>query len=233
MAGRPPQQSIAAFWNHLVSRPSRQTARTMSYGVSRTECVSLVLGGGYLGVGAIRTKFDARAARKLSLGQLAGPAYLLALAVTLAGCSASEVLQNWTPAPAAATAPDLSQPNYRRVVADNIKTIFPNSASLGDLAISEVRLVDHVKGPAWITCLKFHAHVDPVGQSAPNSTTPGGPVVAQSAPSSTTTGNPQYYAIFIQGDKIIDSRLGVAIDQCRNQTFQPFDLSPPAATKKG
>jgi hypothetical protein len=127
----------------------------------------------------------------------------------------------------------MSQPNYRRVVADNIKTIFPNSASLGDLEISAARLVDHVKGPAWITCLKFHARVNPVeGQSAPNSTTTGEPAVAPSAPSSTTSESPQYYAIFIQGDKIIDSRLGVAIDQCRSQTFQPFDLSPPATAKK-
>jgi hypothetical protein len=181
---------------------------------------------------AIRRKFDATATHKGQLSQLAARAYLLALAVTLGDCSASEMLQNWTPAPAAA--PDLSQPNHRRVVADNIKTVFPNLASVGDLEISDVRLVDHVKGPAWISCLKFRVHVDPgAGQSAPNSTTAGEPVVAPSAPSATASGSPQYYAIFIQGDKIIDSRLGVAIDQCRKQTFQPFDPSPPATAKKG
>jgi hypothetical protein len=172
------------------------------------------------------------AACEVSL-HLAVPAYLLTLAVTLAGCSASEVLQNWTSAPATPTAPDLSQPNYRRVVADNIRTIFPKVETLGDLEISGVRLVGHVKGPAWITCLKFRAQVDPVvGQSAPNSTQTGEPVVAESAPRSTTSGNPQYYAIFIQGDKIIDSRGGVVIDQCYKETFQPFDLPPPAAAKK-
>jgi hypothetical protein len=183
---------------------------------------------------AIRRKFDATATHKGQLSQLAARAYLLALAVTLGDCSASEMLQNWTPAPAAAPDPDLSQPNHRRVVADNIKTVFPNLASVGDLEISDVRLVDHVKGPAWISCLKFRVHVDPgAGQSAPNSTTAGEPVVAPSAPSATASGSPQYYAIFIQGDKIIDSRLGVAIDQCRKQTFQPFDPSPPATAKKG
>jgi hypothetical protein len=181
---------------------------------------------------AIRRKFDAAATYQGQLSQHAVRAYLLALAVILGNCSASEVVQNRTPTPAVPPAPDLSQPNYRRVVADNIKTLFPNSASLGDLEISEVRLVDHVKGPAWITCLKFHAHVDPVvGQSAPNSATED-PAVAQSSPSSTASRSPQYYAIFIHGDKIIDSRLGVAIDQCRSQTFQPFDLSPPATAKK-
>ena len=58
-------------------------------------------------------------------------------------------------------APDLSQPNYRRLVADNIKTIFVSSASLDDLEISEVRRIDHVKGPAWITCLKFYLQINP------------------------------------------------------------------------
>ena len=58
-------------------------------------------------------------------------------------------------------APDLSQPNYRRVVADNIKTIFPDQALLGELEISGVRQVDHLKGPAWLTCLKLDAQGRP------------------------------------------------------------------------
>jgi hypothetical protein len=56
-------------------------------------------------------------------------ASVLALAVVLAGCSASELVQNWSPPPVA----DLSQPNYRRVVADNIKTVFPDFAKMGEL----------------------------------------------------------------------------------------------------
>ncbi len=183
---------------------------------------------------AIRRKFDATTTHEGQLRQHTVRAYLLALAVTLSDCSASEVVQNWTPTPAAAPAraPNEPQPNYRRIVADNIKGMFANAESLRDLEISEVRPVDHVKGPAWITCFKFRVHVDPaVGQSPPNSTTTD-PVAAQSAPSSTANGSPQYYAIFIQGDKIIDSRLSVAIDQCRKQTFQSFDLSSPATSKK-
>jgi hypothetical protein len=169
------------------------------------------------------------AACEVSL-HLAVPAYLLTLAATLGGCSASEVLQNWTSAPATATGPDVSQPNYRRVVGDNIKAIFPNVASLADLEISGVRLVDHLKGPAWLTCLKFHVN-QVVGQPAPSSTTTGDPVVAQSEPTWVNTGNPQYYAIFIQGDKIIDSRGGIVIDQCHKEAFQPLDLPPSAAAK--
>jgi hypothetical protein len=175
---------------------------------------------------ATRRKSDATATYNRELSQVTARAYLLALTVSLGSCSASQVVQNWTSAPAMSPAPDLSQPNYRRIVADNIKTIFPNSASLGDLEISEVRRVDHVKGPAWITCLK----IPPANKSELTAT--GEPVAAPSAPDTTNRGGPQYYAIFIQDDKIIDSRLGVVIDQCHSQTFQPLDLTPSPAAKK-
>ena len=120
-------------------------------------------------------------------------AYVLAVAVTLGGCSASELVQNWGPVP------DLSQPNYRRIVADNIRTVFPTQAPVGVLEISGVRPVDHLKGRAWLTCLKLDA-----------------------------LGTPQIYAIFIQDGKIIDSRAGILIDQCHKEAYTPFDISPPA-----
>jgi hypothetical protein len=126
---------------------------------------------------------------------LAVRAYVLAVAVALGGCSASELVHNWAPGPV----PDLSQPNYRRIVADNIKTVFPNQPSLGVLEISGVRPVDHLKGRAWLTCLKLDA-----------------------------LGTPQTYAIFIQDGKIIDSRVGILIDQCHKEAYTPFDISPPA-----
>ena len=144
---------------------------------------------------ATERKSGALTSHQRQLGRFAVCAYLAALAAALAGCSASDL----TPA----TAIDLPQPNYRRVVADNAKAVIPNVGSVGDLEISGVRLVDHLKGPAWLTCLKVDAH-----------------------------GKPQNYALFIQGDKIIDSRIGIVIDQCYKQTFEPFDLSPPPAAKK-
>jgi hypothetical protein len=94
-------------------------------------------------------------------------ARVLAFAVTLGGCSGSELVQNL-----GAPVSDLPQPDYRRIVAANIKAIFPAQAEVGDLEISGVRLVDHLKGPAWLTCVKVDAH-----------------------------GKPQQYAVFIQGDK--------------------------------
>jgi hypothetical protein len=119
-------------------------------------------------------------------------AYCLALAATLGGCSATELIHSGALGPA----PDLSQPNYQRIIADNIKIIFPNESVLGDLEISGVRPVDHLKGPAWLTCLKLDAH-----------------------------GKPQHYAIFIQQDKVIDWRSGVIMDRCGTESYQPFTPS--------
>jgi hypothetical protein len=121
---------------------------------------------------------------------------VLAFAVTLGGCSGSELVQNL-----ATPLSDLPQPDYRRIVAANIKTIFPAQAEIGDLEISGVRLVDHLKGAAWLTCVKVDAH-----------------------------GKPQQYAVFIQGDKIIDSRAGIVLDQCYKQTYTPLETA--AAAKK-
>ena len=126
-------------------------------------------------------------------------AFVVAATVTIAailgGCSASEIVQNWTPGPV----PDLSEPNYRRIVAENIKTVFPRDTEFGALEISGVRPVDHLKGPAWLTCLKLDAQ-----------------------------GHPQHYAIFIQGNKIIDSRVGILLDQCHKAAYTPFEISLPS-----
>jgi hypothetical protein len=147
----------------------------------------------------------------------------LAFAVVMGACSGNDLLQNVTQP----TSSDLPQPNHRRIIADNINTIFRNPASVTDLQISGTRLVDHVKGPTWLTCLKFQTRPNPVVvPSAPGSTATEEPAAPSPAPA------PQYYAIFIQGDRIIDSRIGVAIDRCRDESFQPFDLSAPVAPKK-
>ena len=61
-----------------------------------------------------------------------------------------------------------------------------------------MRQVVHLKGPAWLTCLKLDAH-----------------------------GHPQHYAIFIQGNKIIDSRVGILLDQCHKAAYTPFEVSLP------
>jgi hypothetical protein len=117
---------------------------------------------------------------------------VLAVAMALGGCTAKELVQNWSPPPVS----DLSQPNYQRIVAANIKKMFPNTPEV-DLEISGLRPVDHIKGPAWLTCLRFD---------------PGG--------------NPQQYAIFIQNDAVIDWRAAVVIDGCHKEAYSPLESLP-------
>jgi hypothetical protein len=136
------------------------------------------------------------------------------LTVSLGGCAAGHIIQNLPDPP---MPEDLSEPNYRQIVADNIGTIFPSCpkdqtpasgvscgpASLGPLEISGVWRTNHFKGPVWTTCLRIHA------DSAP-----------------------QEYAIFIQDGKIIDQRVGVALDRCKRQTYQSFEPSSFIQQKK-
>jgi len=119
---------------------------------------------------------------------------ILALSICLGGCAAGHsIIQNLPDPPLSG---DLSEPNYRQIVADNIGTIFPNPAGLGVLQISGVRPVSHLRGLAWLTCLRIHAE-----DAA------------------------QDYALFILGDKIIETRVGVAIDGCKQQTYGAYDLA--------
>jgi hypothetical protein len=141
-----------------------------------------------------REQSEASSMRQRQQDRLAARACILALAFVLGSCSGSEMVQNWGSAPASDP-----QPDYRRIVANNIRKIFPGQALAGELEISGARLVDHLKGPAWLTCLKLDAR-----------------------------GHPQEYALFIQGDKIIDWRSGVVMDECYKETYTPLQAVPEA-----
>ena len=136
---------------------------------ARNECLHTFRPAGYRRASPSKTDLM----RNRQPDRLAARAFILALAATLGGCSGSELVQNWTSS-GPGLAVDQPQPDYRRVVTENLKLIFPKQESLGDLEISGVRLVDHLKGPAWITCLKLDAHR-----------------------------KPQLYAVFIQDSKVI------------------------------
>ena len=55
---------------------------------------------------------------------------LLALTFCLGGCAAGQVIQNIPDAPLAG---DLTEPNYRQIIAENLATVFPNPVPLGCL----------------------------------------------------------------------------------------------------
>jgi hypothetical protein len=118
---------------------------------------------------------------------------ILALTVSLGGCAAGHIIENLPDPP---LSQDLSEPNYRQIVADNIASIFPNPMPLGTLEISGVWRTNHFKGPVWATCLRIHADRAP-----------------------------EEYAIFIQDSKIVDQRVGVALDRCKQQAYQSFEPS--------
>ena len=111
----------------------------------------------------------------------------------LAGCTVGQIVLDSSPPSTA----DSSEPNYRQIVADNLEQVIPNAAGHGVMEISSVRLVNHLKGPAWMTCLKIDS----------------------------TTSHPQNLAIFIQGDKIIDSGYAKMDDDCHRQAFSLFDTN--------
>ena len=55
--------------------------------------------------------------------------------------------------------------------------------------------ISGLKGPSWLACIKV--------QNFPQL--------------------PHHYAVFLQKDRVVDSRLSVLIDQCELQTYLPFD----------
>ena len=97
------------------------------------------------------------------------------------------------------------EPAYRFVIANSIGSVTGDPAKAGTFEISGVRRIDSLKGASWMACIKTQIF----------------PFL------------PRYFAVFIQRDRIVDSRLSVLIDQCELQTYSPFDWvadanAPPA-----
>jgi hypothetical protein len=92
------------------------------------------------------------------------------------------------------------EPAYRFVIANGLSAIVGDPAKAGMLEISGSRRVDSLKGASWVICLKIQNF----------------PLL------------PHYYAIFMQRERIVDSRLSVLVDQCELQTYSPFDWVPDA-----
>ncbi len=95
------------------------------------------------------------------------------------------------------TSPDVAgpEPAYRFIIANGLAVIVGNPASAGTFEISGLRRVDSLKGASWLVCIKV--------QNFPQL--------------------PRYYAVFLQKERVVDSRLSVLIDQCELQTYSPFD----------
>jgi hypothetical protein len=95
------------------------------------------------------------------------------------------------------TSPDAAgpEPAYRFIIANGLAGIVGNPSSAGTLEISGLRRVDSLKGSSWLVCLRT--------QSFPQL--------------------PLHYAVFLQKEHVVDSRLSVLIDQCELQSYSSFD----------
>ena len=101
------------------------------------------------------------------------------------------------------TSEDVAGPeptDYRFAIANRLTTIVGSPTGAGTLEISSPRRVDSLKGASWLTCIKVQNFPLP----------------------------PRHYAVFIQRNQIVDSRLSVLIDQCEFQSFEPFDFAAEA-----
>jgi hypothetical protein len=87
------------------------------------------------------------------------------------------------------------EPQYRYLIAGRIKSIVGDPAG-SLMQISTVRRVDSLKGSSWLVCMK----VQPFQLALP-----------------------RYYAVFIQQQRIVESRLSVLLDQCEMQSYTAFD----------
>jgi hypothetical protein len=86
------------------------------------------------------------------------------------------------------------EPDYRLIVTNGLNGIVGSPNIDGTVQISGVRRVSSLKGAAWVVCLRTQQLPLP----------------------------PRHYAVFIQRNQIVSSRLSVVIDQCELQTYTPF-----------
>ncbi len=86
-------------------------------------------------------------------------------------------------------------PSNYGVLASNTVKGFAPFTTYSDFAISAARWVHAETGWNWLVCLRY----DDRGQR-------------------------RYYAIFIQGDSVVNSRYDILADRCGGQRYVPFDL---------
>lgn len=92
-------------------------------------------------------------------------------------------------------APPATPPPYVSLAANYLRAALKDRAAYDDFRISGLRWVDSIKGWSWLACVHFQDH-----------------------------GHLRTYAIFIQGDAVVDARYAVETDTCATQTYTQFDL---------
>jgi hypothetical protein len=88
-------------------------------------------------------------------------------------------------------------PSYRETVANHLKKVLKNYSLYDSFEISDPRWVNSIKGWAWLTCVRFRDQ-----------------------------GRVRNYAIFLNGNRVVDDRFAVQTDSCELQTYYPFERMP-------
>ncbi len=91
--------------------------------------------------------------------------------------------------------PASARPVYVPIVARHLQSILKDRFSYDSFEISGLRWVHALAGWNWLACVRFRDH-----------------------------GHPRTYALFIDGDAVVNSRYAVETDSCDSQTFTQFDL---------
>jgi hypothetical protein len=87
-----------------------------------------------------------------------------------------------------------------KIIGDYLKETFKEITKYENFEISEARWVHTVKGWSWLSCIRFQER-----------------------------SHVRTYAVFIQTDKVVDSRYAVTTDGCGEQAYAPFDQIPITA----
>jgi hypothetical protein len=83
---------------------------------------------------------------------------------------------------------------YRETVATHLKKVLKNLSTYDSFEISDPRWVHSIKGWNWLTCVRFQDR-----------------------------GHLRTYALYLNGDKVVDDRFAVQTDNCDAQTYAPFE----------
>ncbi len=84
--------------------------------------------------------------------------------------------------------------SYRKVVATHLRQVLKNYSAYDTFQISDPRWMHSIKGWTWLICVRFRDQ------------------------------DREYsYALFLDGNKIVDDRFAVQIDNCDLQTYHPLE----------
>jgi hypothetical protein len=93
------------------------------------------------------------------------------------------------------TSPPTAQPLYVPLASKYLQSTMKDRAAYDEFEISGLRWVHALKGWSWLACVHFHDQ-----------------------------GHLRTYALFIQGDAVVDGRFAVETDTCEAQAYTQFDV---------